>query len=207
MDKLYEILEKSGASDFLIRETTTCSREAFFIGQKLDMGRAKKVTHTFVTVYVDSEDGKFRGSAAKEIHPTSTPEEMEKEIRSALFAAKFVKNPWYPVVSGTKAGEAETEAGDMDEELVRIIKTLQAVRTEADEKVNSYEIFVNRKKTHIRNSKGVDVSFSSGDDETELVINVKKDGHEIELLREITFSGENVDRITEEAGKTFRQRP
>ena len=25
MDKLYEILEKSGASDFLIRETTTCS--------------------------------------------------------------------------------------------------------------------------------------------------------------------------------------
>ena len=61
---------------------------------------------------------------------------MEKEIRSALFAAKFVKNPWYPVVSGTKAGEAETEAGDMDEELVRIIKTLQAVRTEADEKVN-----------------------------------------------------------------------
>ena len=115
MDKLYEILEKSGASDFLIRETTTCSREAFFIGQKLDMGRAKKVTHTFVTVYVDSEDGKFRGSATKEIHPTSTPEEMEKEIRSALFAAKFVKNPWYPVVSGTKAGEAETEAGDMDE--------------------------------------------------------------------------------------------
>ena len=203
MDKLYEILEKSGASDFLIRETTTCSREAFFIGQKLDMGRAKKVTHTFVTVYVDSEDGKFRGSATKEIHPTSTPEEMEKEIRSALFAAKFVKNPWYPVVSGTKAGEAETEAGDMDEELVRIIKTLQAVRTEADEKVNAYEIFVNRKKTHIRNSKGVDVSFSSGDDETELVINVKKDGHEIELLREITFSGENVDRITEEAGKLF----
>ena len=52
MDRLYEILEKSGASDFLIRETTTCSREAFFIGQKLDMGRAKEVRHTFVTVYV-----------------------------------------------------------------------------------------------------------------------------------------------------------
>ena len=32
---------------------------------------------------------------------------------------------------------------------------------------------------------------------------LKKDGHEIELLREITFSGENVDRITEEAGKLF----
>ena len=150
---------------------------------------------------------KFRGSATKEIHPTSTPEEMEKEIRSALFAAKFVKNPWYPVVSGTKAGEAETEAGDMDEELVRIIKTLQAVRTESDEKVNSYEIFVNRKKTHIRNSKGVDVSFSSGDDETELVINVKK-----RRPRDRAFKGDHLlrrkCRPDHRGGrKTFRQRP
>ena len=87
MDKLYEILERSGASDFLIRETTTCSREAFFIGRKLDMGRAKEVCHTFVTVYVDSEDGKFRGSATKEIHPSSTQEEIEHET----FCGKICK--------------------------------------------------------------------------------------------------------------------
>ena len=98
MDKLYEILEKSGASDFLIRETTTCSREAFFIGQKLDMGTGQKGNcHTFVTVYVDSEDGKFRGSATKEIHPTSTPEEMEKEIQVRSFCSKICKEP---LVSG-----------------------------------------------------------------------------------------------------------
>lgn len=97
MDKLYEILEKSGASDFLIRETTTCSREAFFIGQKLDMGRAKKVTHTFVTVYVDSEDGKFRGSATKEIHPTSTPGGDGKRDPVRSFCSKICKEP---LVSG-----------------------------------------------------------------------------------------------------------
>ncbi|MFQ9395445.1 MAG: hypothetical protein ACLR2E_17125 [Lachnospiraceae bacterium] len=62
----------------------TCSPGSLFIGQKLDMGRAKKVTHNFVTVYVDSEDGKLRGSAVKEIHPTSTPEGDGKRIRSAL---------------------------------------------------------------------------------------------------------------------------
>ena len=155
-DKLYEILERSGASDFLIRETTTCSREAFFIGRKLDMGRAKEVCHTFVTVYVDSEDGKFRGSATKEIHPSSTQEEIEHELQAALFAAKFVKNPWYPVVTGTRAEVAEKSASDLDEDLIRIIKTLQAVRTETDEKVNSCEVFVNQKKTRIRNSRGVD---------------------------------------------------
>lgn len=84
MDKLYEILEKSGASDFLIRETTTCSREAFFIGQKLDMGRAKKVTHTFVTVYVDSEDGKFRGSATRRSIPPA-PRRRWKKRSGPLF--------------------------------------------------------------------------------------------------------------------------
>ncbi|MCI5860577.1 MAG: metallopeptidase TldD-related protein [Blautia sp.] len=203
MDKLYEILERSGASDFLIRETTTCSREAFFIGRKLDMGRAKEVCHTFVTVYVDSEDGKFRGSATKEIHPSSTQEEIEHEIQAALFAAKFVKNPWYPVVTGTRAEVAEKSGSDLDEDLIRIIKTLQAVRTETDEKVNSCEVFVNQKKTRIRNSRGVDVSFSGSDCQTELVINVEKDGHEIELLREICFSAEDTARVTEEAKKLF----
>ena len=102
MKELYRILEESGASDFVIRTTSTVSREAFFIGQKLDMGRAKNVTHTVVTVYVDSEDKKFRGSATKEIHPTSTPEEMKREVEAAIFAAGFVKNPWYPVVEEVK---------------------------------------------------------------------------------------------------------
>ena len=60
MNELYDVLKTSKASDFLIREEQTESREAFFIGQKLDMSRAKKVTHTFLTVFVDSEDGKFR---------------------------------------------------------------------------------------------------------------------------------------------------
>ena len=96
MNELYDVLKTSKASDFLIREEQTESREAFFIGQKLDMSRAKKVTHTFLTVFVDSEDGKFRGSAEKEIHQGISHEEMKQEIDQALFAAQFVQNPWYP---------------------------------------------------------------------------------------------------------------
>ena len=56
MNELYDVLKTSKASDFLIREEQTESREAFFIGQKLDMSRAKKVTHTFLTVFFDSEE-------------------------------------------------------------------------------------------------------------------------------------------------------
>ena len=80
MNELYDVLKTSKTSDFLIREEQTESREAFFIGQKLDMSRAKKVTHTFLTVFVDSEDGKFRGSAEKEIHQGISREEMQQEL-------------------------------------------------------------------------------------------------------------------------------
>ena len=111
-----QVLKTSKASDFLIREEQTESREAFFIGQKLDMSRAKKVTHTFLTVFVDSEDGKFRGSAEKEIHQGISREEMQHEIDQALFAAQFVQNPWYPVAEPSDA-QASADMADASRDL------------------------------------------------------------------------------------------
>ncbi|MFQ9151574.1 MAG: hypothetical protein ACLR6B_08690 [Blautia sp.] len=72
-------------------------------------------------------------------------------------------------------------------------------------KVNSCEVFVNQKKTRIRNSRGVDVSFSGSDCQTELVINVEKDGHEIELLREICFSARGYRKSHRRGKKTVSQ--
>ena len=62
MNELYDVLKTSKASDFLIREEQTESREAFFIGQKLDMSRAKKVTHTFLTVPCGNDGNRYRSA-------------------------------------------------------------------------------------------------------------------------------------------------
>jgi predicted Zn-dependent protease len=171
--ELYSILKESKASDFIIKEITTYSQEAFFIGQKLDMSRAKEVTHTMVTVYVDSDDKKYRGSATKEIHPTYSVEEIKKEIDKAIFAARFVQNPWFPLVA-----DQQSEGNDLDvnltEELVKICEAMQKVKAKENEKVNSYEVFVNKKKTHILNSQGVDVTFYGFDCEVEAVIKLAK---------------------------------
>lgn len=202
MKALIEILKDSQASDFIIRETNTVSQEVFFVGQKLDMGRAKDVTHTMVTVYVDSEDKKFRGSATKEIHPTSTKEEIEKEIKEAIFAASFVKNPWYPVVENEKHEDAGLDV-DLTEELVKLTKAMQNVKAGENEKLNSYEIFVNKKKTRIVNSKDVDVSFSNFDCEIEAVINTSEDGHEIELIKVFRFADKKAEEITKEVEDMF----
>lgn len=197
MEALLEVLKKSKASEFLIRRTNTVSQEAFFIGQKLDMGRAKDVTHTMVTVYVDSEDKKFRGSATKEIHPGSSVEQMEKEINEAIFAASFVKNPWFPLVENQTGSDNGIDV-DLTEQLVKITKAMQNVSARANEKVNSYEIFVNKHTKRILNSKGVDVTMSNFDCEIEVVINAEKDGHEIELLKDMKFENKNAEEITKE---------
>ena len=142
MNELYDVLKTSKASDFLIREEQTESREAFFIGQKLDMSRAKKVTHTFLTVFVDSEDGKFRGSAEKEIHQGISREEMKQEIDQALFAAQFVQNPWYPVAEPSDAQASADMADasrDLTAKLVKLVQAMQEIKAEEDSRVNSYD--------------------------------------------------------------------
>lgn len=197
MNELYDVLKTSKASDFLIREEQTESREAFFIGQKLDMSRAKKVTHTFLTVFVDSEDGKFRGSAEKEIHQGISREEMQQEIDQALFAAQFVQNPWYPVAEPSDAQASADTADasrDLTAELVKLVQAMQEIKAEEDSRVNSYEIFVNQKQTHIRNSRGVDVTFSGFDCEIEVVTNSRKDDHEIEIYKDLRFSDKSARR-------------
>lgn len=200
--ELYSILKESKASDFIIKEITTYSQEAFFIGQKLDMSRAKEVTHTMVTVYVDSDDKKYRGSATKEIHPTYSVEEIKKEIDKAIFAARFVQNPWFPLVA-----DQQSEGNDLDvnltEELVKICEAMQKVKAKENEKVNSYEVFVNKKKTHILNSQGVDVTFYGFDCEVEAVINTSKEGHEIELYKDLRFANKKGEEITLEIEKMF----
>ncbi len=204
MKEMFEILKESSASDFIIRQTNTISQEVFFVGQKLDMGRAKNVTHNTVTVYVDSESEgkKFRGSATKEIHPTSTKEEIKKEIEKAIFAASFVKNPWYPVVEEQTAKDAGLDV-DLSKELIKLTKAMQNVKAKENEKLNSYEIFVNHNKTRIINSKGVDVSFTNFDCEIEAVINTSKDGHEIELIKVFHFADKDAEEITKEVEAMF----
>ena len=202
MQELVKILNQSNASDYIIRQTNTVSQEVFFIGQKLDMGRAKNVTHTNVTVYVDSEDKKFRGSASIEVHPTSTTVEVEKQINKALLAASFVKNPWYPVVENVICENNSIDV-NLTDELVKITKAMQAVQTKENEKLNSYEIFVNKKTTHIVNSKGVDVTMSNFDCEIEVVINTNKDGHEIELIKDFKFANKDANEITKDVEAMF----
>ena len=74
---------------------------------------------------------------------------------------------------------------DLTAKLVKLVQAMQEIKAEEDSRVNSYEIFVNQKQTHIRNSRGVDVTFSGFDCEIEVVTNSRKDEHEIEIYKDL----------------------
>ena len=80
---------------------------------------------------------------------------------------------------------------------------MQEIKAEEDSRVNSYEIFVNQKQTHIRNSRGVDVTFSGFDCEIEVVTNSRKDDHEIEIYKDLRFSDKSAEKIIAEVRGMF----
>ena len=132
---------------------------------------------------------------------------MKQEIDQALFAAQFVQNPWYPVAEPSDAQASADMADasrDLTAKLVKLVQAMQEIKAEEDSRVNSYEIFVNQKQTHIRNSRGVDVTFSGFDCEIEVVTNSRKDDHEIEIYKDLRFSDKSAEKIIAEVRGRFQ---
>ena len=78
IDTLKKLLEESSADAWEIRQENTEGWEFYFIKHKLDQNRAKKVSHTHVTVYRREAEG--LGSAQAEFAPTGNEETWKKHV-------------------------------------------------------------------------------------------------------------------------------
>ena len=103
-DIILKALRELGIPVYQIEIIEERSAELFFIKKTLDMRRIKSVIRCAVTVYRDFEaDGvKFRGSSQAQIFEGLTLDEIKAHLKSALFAAQFVKNPFYELYPGKK---------------------------------------------------------------------------------------------------------
>ncbi len=191
-------------SGYKIKETKVDSNELFFIKKNLDMDRAKSVHHFSVTVYVDfTEEGvKYKGSSMTNIHPTMNEEEIEKAIGEAAFAAGFVRNPYYPLVKPaaseitlpTSNFAIETLPSWMNE----IAKALYKNDIYEKGGINSCEIFLDKIRTRIVNSEGVDVTEEGYHCMVEFITTWKEEGEEIELYRRIDCSDFDAELLADE---------
>ena len=191
-----------------LKETLREGWEFYFIRHSLDQNRVVDTRTIEVVIYRALEDGKYLGSASGEISPTASDEEIDRLLKDLTFRAGLVKNPFYtlndkPLPPGSSdAAAPEAMAGNFLKAMTEAAET-----EEAD--VNSYEIFVSRMTRKYWNSCGVETVFSWPSSMVEVVVNARKDGHEIEIYRNFesgTCDPEKLKQDVEKAMKAGRDR-
>jgi len=206
LDRIIDILKANkDISDWKIVQNETEANELFLIKKQVDMPRSKKINSIAVTIYKDfEEDGRsFRGSSTIHIHPTMTDEEIQEAIAGAVFSASFVRNLYYPLPgpanSKPQALSSRYDSASLVEWMPKIKEALYKHDSFRNGYINSSEIFLNKIRTSIINSRGLEHSFNSYKGYIEFVTSWKELGEEIELFRELSFSDFDPNGLSETA--------
>lgn len=182
-DTIVNKLAALGCDAWELTETVKRGWEFYFIRHRLDQNRATAVKTTEVKLYKKIDGGKFLGSASGEISPTATEAEIDERLASLLYQAGLVKNPYYTLTDTPVAVPEKTERVDVEKLAEDFIDALRSVAETESEDVNSYEIFVSEITRHTENSNGVSYTCTYPSSTIDLVVNARREGHEIELYR------------------------
>ena len=184
------------------------SAELFFIKKTLDMRRIKSTVRCSVTVYRDFEaDGKkYRGRSVTQIFEGMSLDEIKARLKSALFAAQFVKNPFYELYPGKKEAPVVMPSTLADRPLednaMDMAEALFAADTEEDAWINSAEVFAIEKQVTFLNSSGTDVSYRQYLVKGEFVTQCKTP-QDVEQFFQFEYADLNTDALTEKARKAI----
>ena len=203
-DKLISLLKASGVHAWEVTDTETLGWEFYFIRHRLDQNRIKNVRHVKLTVYETADGCKTLGSATAEVPLNADETEMKKLIGDLSYRAGLVKNAYYTLNPPSKAAATEAKP-DLKAIAGRFIETMASLPETAAEDINSYEIFVSEVRRRFCSSTGTDVSFIYPSSMAEVVVNARRDGHEIELYRMLTSGECDEKTLRETLSQAMRQ--
>ena len=204
LDTVIKLLKEAELAAWEVSEVRTRGWEFYFIRHALDQNRVRDVAHITVKVYQLIEDGQYLGSASCEIAPTAGEAEIRDKIAGLAYRATLVKNKPYTLRAPEAAEPAAEKPIDVDAIARDFLRTLRDIPETAGEDVNSYEIFVSAKTRRFVNSAGVDVTESYPDSMLEVVVNARREGHEIELYRNYTSGSCDVEALRCDLERTMR---
>ncbi|MBP3890740.1 MAG: TldD/PmbA family protein [Solobacterium sp.] len=203
MHTLVELLNVSHADAWELIERENQGWEFYFIKHALDQNRVRNTKTIDIKVYCQLEEG-FIGSASGCFSPSLSKEEYEKEIAQLIENAKLVKNPYFKLNEPKEGKKQDNGAVDVSMIAKDFIETMQEVEETKTEDLNSYEIFVDEVRVHYQNSNGVDVESVYPSSMLEVVVNARKEDHEIELYRMYHSGTCDKQSIKEELANTMR---
>lgn len=204
LDTIARLLNEAGVTAWELSEVRTQGWEFYFIRHALDQNRVKDVSHITVKVFQLIEDGKFLGSASCEIAPTADETEIRAQIADLAYRATLVKNRPYTL----RAPEADEPAPEEPIDLAAIardfLRTVRKLPETAGEDINSYEIFVSAKTRRFMSSTGIDRRESYPSSMLEVVVNARREGHEIELYRNYKSGTCDVEGLRKDLLRTMQ---
>ena len=181
---ILDLLKKSGADGWAVRDEVRTGWEFYFIRHRLDQNRVRDTEHITLTVYkaFEEEGKKFLGSASAELAPTATEAEAEKLIRSLLFEAGLIRNPAY-ALNPPRGEPAAMQQPDVKAIAGDFLRAMRSVEEDESADINSYEIFTDSVCRRLVTSTGIDVTDVYPASMAEVVVNARDEKREIELYR------------------------
>ena len=186
LEKIKNALTESGVYGWEINDVKKNGWEFYFIRHELDQHRAKNVEHIKVKVYQMSENGESIGFASQEIAPTASEQEIKKIVADLAYRATLVENRPFTLTPPSEEKAAEGKASDIADISADFIRAVSELPETEGEDVNSYEIFVSDVIHRLITSTGIDETEHYPSSMIEVVVNARREGHEIELYRNYT---------------------
>jgi predicted Zn-dependent protease len=201
MKSIIELLnENKKVSAWKLTEVETESCELFYVLKKLETNRATNNKDINLTIYVDKEG--TRGSADIVIYSYMEEDEIRKAIEEGVYSASFAQNKFYEIPGPTDETIVSKVSNLSEKPFVNVIEDIVSAVFKADTHkegwLNSTEFFLYKKNIHIRNSKGVDISYVRYYGNIEVIPTWKSEHEEVELYKMIEFGNLDLDYITKE---------
>ncbi|MBQ9458351.1 MAG: TldD/PmbA family protein [Oscillospiraceae bacterium] len=204
LDTIKKKLAALGCDAWELTETTNRGWEFYIIRDKLDQNRATEVKTIRVSVYKSIENGKFLGSASGDIPPTASEAEIDERLASLLYQAGLVKNPYYTLADKPVDVPEKRERVDVEQIAESFLRAIRSVEQTKTEDINSYEIFVSEITRHTLNSNGVEYTCTYPKSTVDMVVNARRDGHEIELYRFYTSGTCDAEKLKSDISDVLR---
>jgi PmbA protein len=204
LDIIKKKLAALGCDAWKLTETVNRGWEFYVIRDRLDQNRATEVKTISVDVFKSIENGKFLGSASGEIPPTASEEEIDERLAALLYQAGLVKNPYYTLQDKQVDVPEKREPVDVEQIAENFFRAIRSVEQTKTEDINSYEIFVSEITRHTLNSNGVEYTCTYPKSTVEMVVNARKDGHEIELYRIYTSGTCDAEKLRSDVADVLR---
>ena len=196
----------SGVSAYKINVTRKESYELFFIKGALETVRNTDNTDKEVTVYAD-HDG-FRGHAQFFVYPSTTDEDLTRQVDEAVQKARLIRNPPYELVDGSSGSYAvptNFDSWDASDLAAGIANTVFAANTLDITSLNAVEIFINRITETVVNSRGLKKTQVRWTAMVEAIPTATADGESVELYQQYNFNALDIETLTREIADKLAQ--